>query len=567
MKHSFSKMTALALAAVMVLSACSAPAAPQEGTQPAAAATTQAAQESQTGGETTAAADTETPAAGGPVTITMAMTAPWDTFIPFNTTNGNTDAVLELMYDKLIVVKANGEHEPRLADTWEQDSETGKILTFKLNQNAKWHDGEPVTADDVVFTCELMANEAITHPRRSKVAFFTGTDDGGVRIQDEEFGVEALDEHTVQFTLKNPSPISYMLSQTFRDFYVLPKHLLADIPTESIMSDEFWQHPVGSGPCIYESSVSGERIEFEANKDYYLGAPEFDRFVVRIVPASNLLSGLMSGEIDITAGAGLGNILMNDWDMAKQQANLTTESVKSLGYQYLSINVNNIPKEVRQAVNMAVNRDAIVNNLMRGEGEAAAGPLRQNHPYFNEELLPIPYDVDKAAQMVKDSGFDTGKTYVLRVSQGNEVREKTAPLIQQDLAKIGLNVEIVTTDHPTHLAECRKGEYDFALIGSGGSPDPAESVVNVRPGHVNNFSQNADPSLYEKGMVEGFQVFTYEERLPIYKEYQMMLRDQVPFSWLYFQNDLVAYNNRISNVHFEDYSLLNRMVWQWKIAK
>lgn len=342
---------------------------------------------------------------------------------------------------------------------------------------------------------------------------------------------------------------------------------LADIPTESIMSDEFWQHPVGSGPCIYESSVSGERIEFEANKDYYLGAPEFDRFVVRIVPASNLLSGLMSGEIDITAGAGLGNIPMNDWDMAKQQANLTTESVKSLGYQYLSINVNNIPKEVRQAVNMAVNRDAIVNNLMRGEGEAAAGPLRQNHPYFNEELLPIPYDVDKAAQMVKDSGFDTGKTYVLRVSQGNEVREKTAPLIQQDLAKIGINVEIVTTDHPTHLAECRKGEYDFALIGSGGSPDPAESVVNVRPGHVNNFSQNADPSLYEKGMVEGFQVFTYEERLPIYKEYQMMLRDQVPFSWLYFQNDLVAYNNRISNVHFEDYSLLNRMVWQWKIAE
>ena len=502
--------------------------------------------------------------ADDPVTITMAMTAPWETFIPFNTTNANSDAVLELMFDKMIIVKADGNHQPRLADSWEQD---GLVLTFHLNENATWHDGEPVTADDVVFTMKLMANPAITHPRRSKVAFFTGTDNSGVLVEGEEFGVKALDAHTVEFDMKNPAPLSYMITQTFRDFYVLPEHLLADIPAEEIMTNDFWQHPIGSGPCIYESSISGERVEFTANKNYYLGAPEFDRFVVRVVAASNLLSGLMSGEIDIVAGAGLGNIPMNDWDMAKMQDNLTTESVKSLGYQYMTMNVNNIPKEVRQAVNMAINRDVLVNNLMRGEGEAAAGPLRQNHPYFNPDLLPIPYDVEKAAQMVKDSGFDTSKTYTLRVSKGNEVREKSAPLIQQDLAKIGIKVEIVTTDHPTLLSECRAGNYDFGLIGSGGSPDPAESCVNVRPGHVNNFSQNADPSLYEKGMVEGFAVNTYEERLPIYYEYQMMLRDQVPFTWLYFQNDLVAYSNKISNVHFEDFTLLNRAVWQWKIEK
>ena len=410
MKHLLSKLIIAACASMVTLSAC---APPNSGGDTAAETS---AAESESSGETSAsAAGTDT--TDGAVTITMAMTAPWDTFIPFNTTNANTDAVLELMYDKLIVVKANGEHEPRLATKWEQDSETGKILTFELNENAKWHDGEPVTADDVVFTCELMANEAITHPRRSKVAFFTGTDDSGVRVQDEDFGVVALDDHTVQFTMKDPAPISYMLSQTFRDFYVLPEHLLADIPADQIMTDEFWQHPIGSGPCIYESSISGERVEFAANKDYYLGAPQFDRFVVRVVPASNLLSGLMSGEIDITAGAGLGNIPMNDWDLAQQQENLTTESVKSLGYQYLSMNVNNVPKEVRQAVNMAINRDALVNNLMRGEGEPAAGPLRQNHPYFNPDLLPIPYDVETAAQMVKDSGFDTSKTYVLRVSQ------------------------------------------------------------------------------------------------------------------------------------------------------
>lgn len=205
--------------------------------------------------------------ADDPVTITMAMTAPWETFIPFNTTNANSDAVLELMFDKMIIVKADGNHQPRLADSWEQD---GLVLTFHLNENATWHDGEPVTADDVVFTMKLMANPAITHPRRSKVAFFTGTDNSGVLVEGEEFGVKALDAHTVEFDMKNPAPLSYMITQTFRDFYVLPEHLLADIPAEEIMTNDFWQHPIGSGPCIYESSISGERVEFTANKNYYL---------------------------------------------------------------------------------------------------------------------------------------------------------------------------------------------------------------------------------------------------------------------------------------------------------
>ncbi|MGL5512215.1 MAG: ABC transporter substrate-binding protein [Sporomusa sp.] len=501
---------------------------------------------------------------GGDVTITMAMTAPWETFIPFNTTNGNSDAVLELMYDKLIVVVADGNHQPRLAESWEIDEETHTKIVFHIDQDAKWHDGQSVTAHDVVFTCELMADPAINHPRRTKVGFFTGTD-GGVRVEGEEFGVKALDDYTVEFTMKEPAPIDYMFGMTFRDFYVLPKHLLESIPVESIMNDEFWQHPIGSGPCIYESDISGESVQLKANKDYHLATPQFDNFVVKVVSASNMLSGLISGEIDIVAGAGIGNIPLNDWDMAQKQENLTTESVKSLGYQYMAMNVNNIPKEVRQAVNMAINREALVNNLMRGEGEVAAGPLRENHAYFNPELLPIPYDIDAAKQMIADSGFDLSKTYRLRVSQGNEIREKSAPMIQQDLEKIGIKVEIITSDHPTLLADARNGEYDFALIGSGGSPDPGESAINVKPGHVNNFSQNADSSLSDKGLKEGLAAFTFEDRLPIYQEYQMMLRDQVPFTWLYFQNDLIAYNNRISNVRFENFTLLNRMVWEWDI--
>lgn len=549
MKKRWTRTIALALGLMMALSACSAPSAPSD---------TKAPVESSEG---TGGGDDKT--ASGQKVVTMAMTAPWDTLIPFNTTNANTDAVLELLFDKLIVVKADGSFKPRLADSWSLDEETHTKVTFNLNPNAKWHDGEPVTADDVVFTVELMTNPDLTVARRSKVALFTGTDNG-VRIEGEELGCKALDEHTVQFTLNSPVNLDYLLDINFRDFYVLPKHCLEDVPISEMMSADFWKAPVGSGPCIYDSEISGERIEFTANKDYYINAPEFDRFVVRVVSASNLLSGLMNGEIDIVAGAGIGNIPLNDWDMAQQQENLTTESVKSLGYQYLSCNTKTIPQQVRQAVNMAINREALVNSLMKGEGVPAPGPLDPTHRYFNEDLLPIPYDVEKAKQMVEESGFDTSKTYRLNVSKGNEVREKSAPMIQQDLAKIGIQVEIITTDHPTLLTTAREGDYDFALIGSGGSPDPGESVMNVTPGHLNNFSQNEDPTLGEIGE-RGLHEFSFEARKPIYDEYQALLREQCPFVFLYFQNDLVAYNKRISNVCFEDFTLLNRSVWEWHV--
>lgn len=502
--------------------------------------------------------------AGKQKIVTMAMTSAWDTLIPFNTTNGNTDAVLDLLYDKLTVLHTDGTIKPRLAKSWKIDDATHTKITFVLNENAKWHDGTPVTADDVVFTAELMANPDISVARRSKVAPFAGTKKG-VRDPGKEFGVKAVDKQTVEFTLLEPTSLDHMLFIVFRDWYILPKHLLKDIPIKQLYADKFWQHPVGSGPCKFDSMISGERIQFTANKAYHLGSPDFDRFVVRILPESNILSGLINGEIDVVAGTGLGNIPLSDWDMAKKQEKLVTQSVPLLGYQYMSINTKRIPQKVRQAVDMAINRDALVKNLMKGEGIPAAGPLRPDHKYFNKALLPIPYNVEKAKAMIAEAGFDTTKEYELRVSKGNSLREKSAPMIQQDLAKIGIKVKITTTDHPTLLTAARKGDYDFVLIGSWGSPDPGESPMNVTPGHINNFSQNEDPTLGELG-IKGIKAFTYETRRPFYDQYQMVLREQVPFVWLYFANDLVAYNKRISNIDYRNFTLHNRSVWEWKVA-
>ena len=288
----------------------------------------------------TEAASSESSAEPG--TITMAMVSAWDSIIPFDTTSSYSDAVLDLIYDKLVYLKQDGTYEPRLADKWSM-SDDNKVLTVHLNENAKWQDGEPVTADDVVFTMQVYNSPSAAVVRQNNVSPFAGFKEG-----DDSLQVKAVDEHTVEMTCAEPTNMDFLFFIKFRDIYILPKHLLGDTPYADIRNNSYWEKPIGSGPCIYESQISGERMEFKANKDYYLKTPQWDRFVVKVVATPSLLSGLMNDEIDILAG-NVASLQLSDWDMAQQQQNLTCVSTESVGYQYMAINTEKdyLPPKVR----------------------------------------------------------------------------------------------------------------------------------------------------------------------------------------------------------------------------
>ena len=156
---------------------------------------------------------------------------------------------------------------------------------------------------------------------------------------------------------------------------------------------------------------------------------------------------------------------------------------------------------------------------------------------------------------------------IFSVPTGNSIREQAAVIIQQNLQEIGIKTKIESADFATHLTKVREGNYDLGLIGSGGSPDPSECVINFKPDHINNFSHLSDWTIYNTG-AEGEHAFSFEDRKVNYDNYQELLVEQVPFCFLYFQNNLFAYNNRIGNVKDnQDYSQLNRDVWNWTIEK
>lgn len=547
------KLSALILSAALLVGtvAC----APPGATPSTTVAGTQAGQSNGTSGGTT----TAKPANG----ITVAMTAPWDTYIPFNTTSQYSDTVLDLVFDRLMFMHSDGSFGSRLADSWERNVDSTKI-TFHLNKNAKWHDGKPVTADDVVFTSNVYASPDISVARRSMMNSFAGTDNSGMQAKESDIQVKALDANTVEFTLKEAAPTDFLLSLRFREIFIIPKHIFGDRPIAQILQHEGWTKPIGSGPYKYVSEISGERIEFAANKDYFMGAPAFDQLVLRVVDASNLLTGLINGEIDVV-GAG-ASIPLDDWAMTKTQKNLTAESVQTHSYQYMSINTQKpyLTKKVRQAIELAINKERIVTELLMGEGKVAAGPISELSPYFNSKLLPVVYDSAKAKQMLEEEKFPMSQVLIMSVPKGNLVRERSAVLIQQDLEKVGIKTEIRTVDFPTHMEVLRKGEYDLGLVGSGGPVDPSQSVLDVTPGHINNFSQNADPTLGELGM-KGQSKLTFDERKVVYDEYQLVMKDQIPFLFLYYPNTLIAYNNRLTNVKAVDFPIRNMNIAEWKV--
>ena len=553
MKRNMLKVVAASLAGAMLLTACGGSGGANQTSAAAggSAETSAAAAEGSTGGEKV---------------ITMAQTGDWDTFMPMNTTNAGADNVIELMFDRLMVINTDGTFEPRLAESWETNEAQDKI-TYHLNENAKWQDGEPVTAEDVVYSAQVASSSEFNYLRRIRMQYFAGTDETGCETGTDSIEVKALDDHTVEFTLKTPMDPAIIYALVNRDFFIMPKHLLGDISDTDLVNDAFWQKPVGSGPCIFDSMESGVSIEFKANKDYYLGAPDFDRLVFKKVQSSNLLSGLMSGDIDVLSGNS--QIPLADWEAAKNTQGIVTKSVPTFAYQYMAMNTSRdyLTEDVRHAISLAINRQVIVDQLLQGEARIAIGPLAEDHPYFDEKLLPIEYDPEKAKSMLEAAGWDSNRELEVMVSTGNEVREKSAILIQQDLQKIGIKTKIQTLDFPTLLTNARNGDYDLCFIGSAGSVDPSESVPNVTAGYMNNFAQLADPTLGQIGE-SGAKEITFETRKKVYDQYQEELFKQMPMAFLYHTNDLFAYNEKLENVREGaiDYNI-NKNVWEWKVNK
>ena len=511
----------------------------------------------------TEAASSESSAEPG--TITMAMVSAWDSIIPFDTTSSYSDAVLDLIYDKLVYLKQDGTYEPRLADKWSM-SDDNKVLTVHLNENAKWQDGEPVTADDVVFTMQVYNSPSAAVVRQNNVSPFAGFKEG-----DDSLQVKAVDEHTVEMTCAEPTNMDFLFFIKFRDIYILPKHLLGDTPYADIRNNSYWEKPIGSGPCIYESQISGERMEFKANKDYYLKTPQWDRFVVKVVATPSLLSGLMNDEIDILAG-NVASLQLSDWDMAQQQQNLTCVSTESVGYQYMAINTEKdyLPPKVRQAIDMAINRDAIVSGLLKGEGEPAFGPFATSHKYY-DDVVNVGYNPEKAKELLAEAGYPDGFEVTFDAPNDRYMNdEQIAQAVAGYLEKVGIKVNLNLMPKANFFSYIKPLENKSMFLMTGWS-DASGDGLSLMHDMLYTYDREAGNGGVNRGHYSNAQVdalidqaFTEMDdtkRGELVAEADKISREDYAYIPLHFEQDTYAIKDTLNYT-----PRMNKYVYAWEFS-
>ena len=192
--------------------------------------------------------------------VTMAFNGAWDLICPLAATADYGDCIANPIFDRLVEEDGKGGYAPRLCESFEL-SEDGKIFTMHLQQNATWHDGEPFTADDVVFTFQLYSNANLTTSRRLFLQGIDGCDASGVELEPGSIHVEKVDDYTVNIYYANPRSVPAIFTSN-RYFTILPKHCLEDKDPATILEDDFWTAPIGTGPFKYESQVPGESVTF-----------------------------------------------------------------------------------------------------------------------------------------------------------------------------------------------------------------------------------------------------------------------------------------------------------------
>lgn len=365
------------------------------------------------------------------------------------TDNGLT--LLGGVYDHLILLNQDGSADYRLAENVEV-SEGGMVYTMKIREGVTWHDGEAVTADDVVFTWMSLIEGRID------VGVSAGMYIDGVAVQ-----VEKLDDYTVKFTLPRPSN-GYMSALGL--MYIIPEHIFANV--EDMNTCEENNLGIGYGPYKVVEHVPGERLLVERYDDYYGDKPHYKYIEYRIMPDYTAQEvAFLNGEIDYFMVQDAETLAKYESDPAYNVYTFTEGRVN-----YMQINQNSPIFEdarAREAICLSLNFDEIIAGAYGSEklAKPATGTvICAGEAYYNEDLPNYQQDTARAAELAKESGLDQ-ITLRLTYNTGRANMENVALIIQQQLAAAGIKAEVIGQDSSTHLGQLFFSEegWDIGLNG------------------------------------------------------------------------------------------------------
>lgn len=448
-------------------------------------------------------------------------------FAPLNDTDRDLAA---LVFSGLTRLSGEGEVLPDLAKGW-KISEDGRTYTFELRRDVSWHTGVAFTAEDAVFTYDLLADPDLpSDPNLGQLW--------------RQVSCTAPDDYTVQCEL--PEPFAPFLSHT--TIGLLPKHILEGATGATIADSPFNQAPVGTGPFRLAQLDQSKAI-LRADPTYYGEAPGLDEIELRFYPDSSTAAAALSQ--DEVQGLLLGpDANQEDFDLLTSAPGLRAYTANRARLQILFLNNSQPPfddKALRQAVALTINVDDIIGKLLGGRAVRADSPLVPGTWAYNPELEPRPRDPDKARSLLNEAGWRTADSGVrqkegeeLRISlmtDQDRLRGALAQEIANQLAEVGIQVTVAAQGSDLLRDFLAPRQYQAAIFGWDPVPDPDPYPVwhssQVEPPEDGNIaayqSEDAD-----RVIEEARQTTDLDKRQALYYTFQQKFQEDVPSVLLYY---------------------------------
>ena len=463
---------------------------------------------------------------------------------PHAVTAVNDFRILMNVYDGLVrYASGTLEVEPALATSWEI-SEDGTVYTFTLREGVSFHDGSPFNAEAVVFNFDRMLDE--NHPYHDTGPFplsffFSAVED-----------VEALDDMTVQFTLN--APYAPFLSNL-----AYPTGLIVSPAAVMEHGQDFGRNPSGTGAFRFEEWRANEAVVVTANPDYWDGAPALEAVVFRpITDANTRVAEMLAGGIDMMVEVppvALSEFGGDGFQIVEQAGpHVWFLILNALEGPFADV-------RVRQAANYAINKEAIVNDVLEGTAAVAAGPTPPAFAWaYNDELQPYPYDPDRARELLAEAGMENPSITFYVTEGGSGMLDPVAmgTAIQADLEAVGFDVTIETYEWNTFLGRVNpglQGEADMAeMAWMTNDPDTLPYLAlrtdawPEQGGFNSGYYSNPEvDALLEEALTSTDQ----DRRAELYREMQSIVQEDAP--WVFVANWVqnAVTSDRVENFQLE----------------